>query len=221
MPHRQRFFLIAACLLILPLLAAASVLFFEDFEDGTADGFTPIGPGWAVVDGAYQCETTGFEVYSSAVFGNPLWQDVAISFDIRSEDATSHLLRFRVNDFEDFYDINLRSAPWNDVVLSRTLNTQRQVIAQVPTGPFANGTWHQVQVVCEGYQFHVLLDGVLVLSHHDELAPERLRSGQCAVVSYSGGVVEHQLVAYDNVVVEVQVVRTAAVSWSNVKSLFD
>ena len=212
--------LLIAGLLTMPVMAAAETIFSEDFDDGVADGFTPIGPGWAVEDGVYTCETFGFEVYSSSVFGDPEWLDIIASFDIKSVDATSHIFRFRVNDFEDFYDVNLRSAPWNDVVLMRTMNTQREIIAQVPTAPFANNTWHNVQVMAEGFHFTVVLNGTVVLEYYDGVEPYRLRGGQCAVVCYSGGVVEHQVISYDNVVITMPTVVAEAVSWSNVKSLY-
>jgi hypothetical protein len=206
-------------LLCLPLTASA-FLFAEDFEDGSADGFYPVGPGWEVSDGTYNCETTGFEIYSSSLFGDPLWADLTVGFDIRSLDSTNHLLRFRVNDFADFYDINLRSAPWNDAILTRTLNTQRTVIAASPA-PFAGGDWHHVLLRLDGFHFAVFLDGNLVLQHQDTSGPARLRTGQFAVVSYSGGVAMHQLVSYDNIVVEELVVTVEQVTWSAVKNLFD
>jgi len=209
-----------ALLVAMAISAHAVVLFEEDFDDGSADGFTPIGPGWEVVDGAYTCETTGYEIYSSSVFGDPEWTDVAISFDIKSEESVNHLLRFRVNDFEDFYLVNLRSAPWNDVRVTRTMNTLTEDLA-IAKATLDNGIWHGVRVVASGFLFQIYLDDHLVLNAVDNEAPERLRDGQCAVVSYSGGVMQHQIVSYDNIVVETQIVPAENTSWSSVKALFE
>lgn len=218
MHPRQRSLLALAVVVCLPLAAFAQ-LFSEDFDDGIADGFTPVGPGWLVADGVYQCETSGFEIYSSSIFGDPTWADYSVSFAIRSTDSVNHLLRFRVVDFEDYYVVNLRSAPWNDVQLARVMNTQHTVIGVAPV-PLANGTWHQVTVVAAGFHFDVLLDGVPILSVADPEAPARLMFGQCAVVSYSGGVVEHQLVEYDDIVVEELPVAVDQMTLSSVKNLF-
>ena len=218
MPPRQRSLLALAVLVCLPLAASAQ-LFVEDFDDGTADGFTPIGPGWMVAAGVYQCETFGFEVYSSSVFGDPTWADYSVSFAIRSTDSANHLLRFRVVDFEDYYVVNLRSEPWNDVELARVMNSERTVIGLAPVA-MASGIWHEVTVMAAGFQFEVYLDGVPVLSVADPVAPARLMSGQCAVVCYSGGYVEHQLVEYDDIVVEELTVAVDQVTLSSVKNLF-
>jgi hypothetical protein len=219
MPCRHRLIGILTVLLVLPLLADAA-LFAEDFDDGTADGFSPVGPGWQVVDGTYRCETTGFEVYSSSLFGDPAWSDVSISFDIRAEDSVNHLLRLRVNDFEDYYQINLRAGPFHDVLLERVMNTRRDILALAPV-TFAGSQWHHVDVVVSGHRFEVYLDGTPVLAAGDWSEPERLRFGQCAVVSYSGGVAQHQIVQYDNVVVEELTVPVAQLTLSAVKTLFD
>ena len=214
-----RLFVCLAALLCLPI-AAGAFLFEEDFEDGVADGFSPVGPGWEVSGGTYNCETTGFEIYSSSLFGDPFWGDVRIAFDIKSVDSVNHLLRFRVNDFEDFYIVNLRSAPWNDVAVQRTTNTNVTLIGTA-YADFENAVWHHVEVVLTGFLFEIYLDGALVLLAEDYEMPERLSTGQCAVVSYSGGVAMHQYVSYDNVVVMDQPVAVEQVTLSAVKALFD
>ncbi len=215
---RQRGLVALALLVCLPVAASAQ-LFSEDFDDGIADGFTPLGPGWMVSDGTYQCETFGFEVYSSSIFGDPAWSDCSITFAIRSVDSVNHMLRFRVVDFEDYYVVNLRSAPWNDVQLARVMNTQHAVIGVAPVA-LDNGVWHEVTVVAAGFHFEVYLDGAQVLASADPEAPARLMFGQCAVVSYSGGVIEHQLVAYDDIVVEELTVAVDQATLSSVKNLF-
>lgn len=219
MIHRRTPLTCLFALCCLPL-AAGAVVFEENFDDGVADGFTPIGPGWEVSGGTYNCETTGFEIFSSSVFGDPLWGDVSIAFDIKSVDSVNHLLRFRVNDFADYYIVNLRSDPWNDVHLERVMNTVNQPIA-IGSANFANGIWHHVEVALSGFRFEVYLDDQLVLLAQDDEMPDRLRTGQCAVVSYSGGVIEHQYVSYDNVLVLDGVVAVEPWTLSSVKALFD
>lgn len=219
MTRCSRLFLCLTILVSLPITAGA-YLFEEDFEDGVADGFSPVGPGWEVSSGTYNCETTGFEIYSSSLFGDPYWGDVIISFDIKSVDSVNHLLRFRINDFEDFYIVNLRSAPWNDVTIQRTMNTNVTLIGAAYAG-FDNDVWHHVEVVLNGFQFEVYLDGEMVLLTQDYEMPDRLYTGQCAVVGYSGGVAMHQIVSYDNVVVMSSVVAVEQVTLSSVKALFE
>jgi len=216
--RRHGLFFALAALLALPQPAGA-VLFQADFDDGHADGFTAIGPGWEVSGGTYNCETNGYEIYSSSLFGDPLWDDVIIHFDIKTSGSVNHLLRFRVVDFEDYYVLNLRSAPWNDVSISRRLNTATNLI-NTGSAFFSGGDWHSVMLVLTGYQFDVYLNGDLVLQAHDLDQPARLRTGQCALVSYSGGVIMHQFVSYDNVLVLEQPVAVQQVTWSGVKQLF-
>lgn len=216
---RRHALLVAMAALLAVPQPAGAVLFQADFDDGQADGFTAIGPGWEVSGGTYNCETNGYEIYSSSLFGDPLWDDVIIHFDIRATGSVNHLLRFRVVDFEDFYVLNLRSSPWNDVSISRRLNTATNLIAADSAG-FHGGSWHSVMLVLSGFQFEVYLDGDLVLQAHDLGQPARLRTGQCALVSYSGGVIMHQVVNYDNILVLEQPVAVQQITWSGVKQLF-
>ena len=75
-------------------------------------------------------------------------------------------------------------------------------------------------LVLSGYQFEVYLNGDLVLQAHDLDQPARLRTGQCALVSYSGGVIMHQIVNYDDILVLEQTVAVQQITWSGVKQLF-
>ena len=216
-------FALLPVLLVSPCRLEAVVLFEADFDDGIADGFTPMGPGWQVVDGAYTCETIGFGILSYSVFGSPQWRDYSVVYRVKADIGPDHMLFFRMADADNYYGLVLRSVPYNDIVLARTVDGERQFIAEAQVPLFDNGQWHDVQVLANGHQLDVMFNGLSVLSHHDDSEPPEVREGMCAVVSYSGGLTQHQIIWFDDILVEeiLGPVRTTLNSWTAVKMLFE
>jgi hypothetical protein len=63
--------------------AQGQTIFFEDFEDGIADGFTQLSGNWQVVNGEYYCRTEGPSVLAATAAGTSDWEDYVFECDVR------------------------------------------------------------------------------------------------------------------------------------------
>jgi hypothetical protein len=207
--------------LILAGTSFAAVILDANFDDGSADPFNPIAPGWYVEGGAYHCLTDGFEVLSMSGVGvgDLSWSDYTVSWDAMANGGTNHILLFRNLNYFIYYYVNLRTAPWNDIRFGRVINNDDVTLA-VATCAAQNDTWHHFDLQVFGYEFVVSVDGVPVLTYGDPSTPDLLRASGISLVSYSGGVIMHQHIVYDNVRVETTEVAAEAITWGGVKALF-
>ena len=215
--------LIKSSILVLALagVSQAVVILDEDFDDGNAGAFNPIAPGWYLEGGAYHCITDGFEVLSmSGVgIGELSWSDYTASWDVMAEGSTNHILLFRNLNYFIYYYVNLRTAPWNDIRFGRVINNV-DVTLEITPFQAQNNEWHHFDLQVFGYDFTVFVDGVQALSFTDTSMPDLLRASGISLVSYSGGVIMHQHIVYDNVRVETTEVASEAITWGGVKALF-
>lgn len=210
---------LAIILLLVPVVAGAQELLDWNFDDGTMGPFTPLGPGWEVIDGAAYCHAEGYAFFSSILAGDPDWSDYTLAADVRAEGGVNHMLRFRVTDFQDYYEVNLRAEPFNDLVLGRMdyLGWRSLASVQLTT---ELGVWHHIEVMVEEFNMSIRIDGVSVLTFDDPERPEELRYGSIALVCLSGGYTYWQDIWFDNVTVGGMTVPVAATSWTGVKDLF-
>ncbi len=194
---------------------SAQIILQHNFDDGTDGPFTPLGPGWAVIDGTYHCHTEGFASGSSSLAGDPNWSDYIVAFDVRTEGSVGQLLYRRVVDFLDYYQVAIRGAPYNDVQVFRMdyiVNDPHLVLIGAATFPTQSGVWHHVEVQVIDYSFYVEIDGTLALQCVDTAHPPTVRYGSIALVCFAGGNVLWQDVWYDNVEVRATAVATEAIT---------
>ncbi len=214
---------LAKVALLFILLAPASLLAAEllnwNFDDGTMGPFTALGSGWEVTDGTLHCYTEGFATFSSVLAGEPFWTDYTVGFDVRAEGSVNQTVRFRVADFQDYYEINVRTAPHNDVVLGRMDYNGYEILASQSLVTQL-GEWHHIEVTITDYKTTAHVDGDEVFSYIDHAQPQELVSGSIALVCLSGGEVLWQDIWFDNVTVYTQVVAVETVCWSGIKELF-
>jgi hypothetical protein len=207
--------------LVLTATSQAIVILDEDFDDGSAGPFNPIAPGWYVEGGAYHCITNGFEVLSMSGVGvgDLAWSDYTASWDVMADGGTNHILLFRNLNYFIYYYVNLRTSPWNDIRFGRVINNDDVTLA-VASCQAQNNAWHHFDLQVFGYSFAVSVDGVQVLSYTDTSMPDLLQASGISLVSYSGGVVMHQHIVYDNLRVETTEIAAEAITWGGVKALF-
>ncbi len=206
-------------LLLLPVVAGGQELLDWNFDDGTMGPFTPLGPGWDVIDGSLFCHAEDYAFFSSVLAGSPDWNDYTVAFDVRAEGGVNHMLRFRITDFQDYYEVNVRAAPFNDVVIGRMDYLGWQTLASVAHDTQL-GVWHHVEVMVEEFTIAVRVDGQDVLVFDDSERPDELRTGSIALVCLSGGYAFWQDVWYDNVTVSTMSVSVASTTLSAVRGLF-
>ncbi|MBT3266770.1 hypothetical protein HN371_06415 [Candidatus Poribacteria bacterium] len=163
----RRFGVSAAALLIttalaLPQTATAGTQVW-DFEDGASDWSAPNGT-WEASGGVYS-EVSGADPAMHSVVGDDSWDDYVVSTKVRFDEGDWAGIAFRVmSDFEYYvYYLNLpdnKSELWQhtDGAFDSRVN-----IADIPGVNILieEGVMHDVQVVAEGENFELWIDGEL------------------------------------------------------------
>jgi hypothetical protein len=179
--------------------ANSPILFHDDFDDGNADGWEVSGGGsWSVVNNEYVVEMgegTGLE--GMAVAGDPTWDNFVYEVDIRGEVGVDKLLMARYVDPENWYALNLRSAPFNDLTLSREEAGTHTILAGVP---FENeaGRWYHLTWGFDKRQIQVYMNETLLIDYED--CNSGLANGRIGLLGFTGGWGTDRVV-YDNVLV--------------------
>lgn len=178
---------------------SSSPWFFDDFNDGNADGWELIGTGtWSVVNNEFVIEMgEGIELQGMAMAGDPAWDNFVYEVDIRGEAGVDKMLMARYVDAENWYALNLRSAPFNDLTLSREEAGNHTILASVP---FENevGVWYHLIWGFDQRQIQVYMDETLLIDYED--CGSELTNGRIGLLGHTGswGV---DRVAYNNVLV--------------------
>jgi hypothetical protein len=175
------------------------ILFQDDFNDGNDNGWEVSGMGsWSVVNGEYVVEMgQGIELRGFSVTGDPAWADYIYEVDVRGEVGVDKLIIARYVDEDNWYALNLRSAPFNDVTLSREEGGLHTILTSTF---FANGVgdWHHLVWVIDDHQIHASVDGLLVIDYEDPTSS--LVNGRIGLVGWTGAW-EVDRVVFDNVIV--------------------
>lgn len=211
-------FLTFVFILITSPLLAQSVLFEENFDDGTADGFYPDSDLWHVNDaGQYEIENWGFEINSFSYFGDFQWRDFILSLDMRTHDSVHNSVGFRIQENGDMYVAALRGEPYKDVFLFKMLNGHQH---QLLTSVFSNSLhdWHHLEISAFGNEFSFFVNGEQAFQYTDSSNP--FLSGRQAIISYTGGVVQHQRLLVDDILVLDPTVSAHSTSLDRLKALF-
>lgn len=130
----------------------------EDFDDGTADGWT-VGEGtWAVIGGKYVESGAG---RASTFAGDPSWTDITYTADVTPTSGTDVWMIFRVQDKSNYYLFTL-SGP----SLYKLVNGTYTKI-QDGTGSFSAGNTYSLKVELAGTSIKIYSGSTLVLSAAD------------------------------------------------------
>ncbi len=210
--------LLAALLVLAAGSAAGQVLLAEDFDDGVADGFTPLSGDWEVVSGEYVGSVEGYEVFGFSAAGGPEWMDYRIELDLRVLGSINHVLRFRFTEPGEGYELNVRASPHNDVFLYKWSGGVHVLLASADIGYTEPGFEHHFQIELLGNRIVVFFDREAVFDLVDAYDP--ILAGGIQLGSFSGGAVQWQNAHYDNVLVEAFVIPAAGLSWSSLRRLY-
>lgn len=212
------FILAFICTLSVSSSFAQNLIFEENFDDGFADGFFPDSVLWHVNDsGQYEIENWGFEISSHSYFGEYWWTDFYLSLDMLTQDSVLNSVGFRIQENGDRYIVALRGEPYKDVFLFKTINgTQHELITAEFSNTWTN--WHHLEVTASGNHLLFHVNGELALEYTDSNAP--YLNGRQSLLSYTGGVAQHQLLLVDNIEVFNPVVSAESTSLDHLKTLF-
>lgn len=203
-------------LFLISIGANAGVLFEEDFEDGNADGFTEILGYWTIAGGTYLCHTQGFEAYGMSLCGDSSWGDYHFECDLKVKGGINQIIRFRYQDWGNFYELTVRGDPYNDCYLYYVVNGTKIEMESRPLNNQPN-TWHHIAIMLLGPEIVVVFDGVEIFQRSDLI---HYLDGGIALTGCSGGVIQWQDASFDNVWVSDFVVGTENNTWGGVKLLF-
>lgn len=220
MHHFQRVLLFGILLILAgpSVDHADAVLLQEDFDDGVADGFTVLDPIWTVVDGTYLCRIEGASQFSLSSAGDHSWGDYRVRCDLKVSGSLNQVLVFRLQDRYNFYDVNLRGYPFDDVVLTKVVQGRDTWHASAYAAN-SIGYWHTLAVEVEQNRIGIEVDGVPLIEHVDDTDP--YLTGGIAVCGYAGGEITWQNARFDNVIVEkTDAVATDETRWDQLKALY-
>ncbi len=168
--------------------------FKDDFQDSatTSENWSPLGGTWVVENGALSCIVGGKYLANITV---P--EDFTFQLDIMGVNVIDKIIVFRAIDDSKHYGINFRTAPYNDIILVKSLPGNIGQIIQ--TVPFKNNnnTWYTVKVDVENNHIKVFVNDQPTIDFIDTLDP--ITDGTVGV----GAMLQpgFSVVYYDNIVI--------------------
>ncbi|WP_135548186.1 family 16 glycoside hydrolase [Paenibacillus cymbidii] len=181
---------------IAPLKAYADTAlpYSENFESGTAAGWTVASGTWTVVnDGTKVYQTLSADSISRSVFGASTWDNyqTTLSFKVNgwgsSQFQTVGLLS-RYTDVNNYYLFTYDLGVLN---IKKKVAGVSTVLASTPYS-LSVGTWHTITAVSDHARLRLLLDGVEVLTAVDLT----FAAGPAALITAYGNV------SFDNVSID-------------------
>ncbi len=209
--------------LVIPTPASA-IDFMDGFEHGSLDAWR-CDPceDWSVTcdnaDGtALVIQPFAPSLHSILCVDDLEWVDFRLDVDLRGLIPTDKMVRFRVDeDTGEFYYVNLRSAPVNDMWLSRyvPVDGSSTVLATVPLTHDV-GQWHHLSIQAEGGRFRVWFGSVMRIDATDS---DPIAQGGICLGGWTGAA-SRCAVQWDDVeVIDLTLpVAVDAASWGRVKS---
>jgi hypothetical protein len=163
------------------------VAFFDDFEDGDAVGWHPVGYGsWSVENGQYRLALEAGK-WGMSLAGNPAWTDYTLEADVVVEGGSDVNFWVRSEDIDgqyagNLYSIAIRGEPANDVVLLK-YEQHTEVWRQYFTRPPESWPSFHISITVAGNQITVVLNGSVVIDYTD--AGADLIQGNIGVGGYN------------------------------------
>ncbi len=156
-------------------LLPISTVFFEDFNDGTADGWIPTGGNWVVENGEYSQSNTGGVFWSWA--GDTNWTDYSFSAKVRFLNPQKEAsFGIRSPDSSNVYYFCLAGGA-NALTIAEIANGQETYNIRTSPWTAEMNRWYEVEVVVQGDNMKCYLDDDLVFDYTDSGIPSRGRIG--------------------------------------------
>lgn len=189
-------------------LTVASQLFYDDFNNGMATGWTEYAPNgsWQVINGEYvgTANPGSKKVLHYARTGNDSWENYSLRVNLKAIDSVDKIVFVRFNSLGSSYSINLRSSypgGGNDIVLDKFLNINNLSTKQtLRVSPHSNepNTWYNLKIevknVDTGVQIKVFVDNTLKIDYIDVV--NTIPTGGIGLVVWPEGT---QTTHFDNV----------------------
>lgn len=172
--------------------------FSDDFNDGNANGWTPLTPSrWQVSSNAgslrYFLNTTNYNspdekrLGELSIINSQTWNDFIFECDARSEDAASGnsgadlSIVFGYQDFDSYYYVNYNRESGFTEMHRIHDGGPRVTLATYNAPTFNDGNYHKLRIERQGSSIHAYFDGALILSGNDSFFGQ----GQIGVGSFN------------------------------------
>jgi hypothetical protein len=167
--------------------ASIPLPYSEDFESGSASGWSFIMNPWAVIDDAgnsvFQLETTGDSETTWAIGGDRNWTNVRVQMRVKFVTGEGMILlspRWQNLDNQTFVEYQPMDLP---KLRRRTNGSTSDLITATMPLTFAPGQWHTVAVTLNGTAATLEFDGTVLGTATD---PTPLMSGGIGVAIENG-----------------------------------
>lgn len=217
-------FTVLACVATIALVStfpAFAVEFYDNFEDGDLNGWecdtcepwfvscaNPNGAAFVLLPDIQQ-------TYSGLCVSALQWSECAIDVDLKGFLGINKMVTLRSGADRVGYNVNLRSDPFNDVVLDKIAAPNGPVVRLAITPlPNTNGTWLHLRIEAHGPRIQVSIDGIPYIDYVD---PDPLLAGGVCLRGYTGSGGSH-LVQWDNVFITEGAIPVEPVTWGQIKA---
>jgi hypothetical protein len=144
------------------------IIFEDEFQDSgtTTVNWSSLGGTWVVEDGVLSCIANGKYLANMKI---P--EDFTFQLDIMGVNVVDKIIVFRAIDDSTHYGIDFRTAPYNDIVLVKSLPGSVGRIIQ--TVPFENhnNTWYTIKVDVENNHIKAFVNDQLTIDFFDVSSP--------------------------------------------------
>jgi|GEM_PF-3808554 len=170
------------------------IIFKDDFQDSgtTSVNWSPLGGTWIVENGVLSCVANGKYLANIT-----MPEDFTFQLDIMGVNVIDKIIVFRAFDDSTHYGIDFRTAPYNDIVLVKSLPGNTGQIIQ--TAPFQNynNTWYTIKVDVANNHIKAFVNGQQIIDFIDVSSP--ITGGTVGV----GAMLQpgFSIVYYDNIVI--------------------
>jgi hypothetical protein len=177
-----------------------SSFFSDDFEQTeiTEQIWEVIDGRWEIVDGTYFCRADSSRCVSMAADSG--LKNYVLSLDIKGNEGVDKFIDLGFIEGKQLYELNFRSDPYNDLVLTEALNGTSTQIKSVGIQN-KNGNWYHFEIMVYENSIQVFVDNqlVLVASNLSSSVTGKMGLGLMYSAAQGAGVTS---VYFDNVKVE-------------------
>ena len=141
-----------------------SVILFDDFEDTqkTEQMWKTIHGNWETVNGTYFCRSTSHRCLTLA--GDLGLKNYKLSLDIKGNEGVDKFLYIGFIEHERYYQLKLRSHPYNDWVLTEQLPEKGITELKITPIKNLNGYWYHIDVIVLENSLQAFVDDRLIMT---------------------------------------------------------
>lgn len=170
------------------------IIFKDNFQNSaiTSENWSSLGGNWVVENEVLSCVANGKYLANITI-----QEDFTFQLDIMGVNVVDKIIVFRAIDDSTHYGIDFRTAPYNDIVLVKSLpGNIGQILQTVPFENY-NNIWYTIKIDVENYHIKAFINNQQAIDFIDTSSP--ITGGTIGVgAMLQPGV---SIVYYDNIIV--------------------